>query len=74
MCLAIPMRVSSISGRIAVAESAGVRLEVALDLLDDVSEGDYVIVHAGYAIQRLDAEQAHETLAILERLAGAEEE
>lgn len=68
MCLATPMQVTSIEGSVATVQSAGVRLDVGLELVDDVAVGDYVIVHAGYAIQRLTAEEAAETLSILERL------
>ncbi len=68
MCVAIPMRVVSIDGPIAEVDAAGMVATVGLDLVDDVTVGDYVIVHAGYAIQRLSAQEAEETLAILERL------
>jgi len=73
MCLAVPLRVVSISDRVARVRSAGVELQVALDLVEDVAPGDYVIVHAGFAIQTLSAAEAEETLAIIRRLeAGAE--
>ena len=68
MCLAVPMQVKHIDGRLAVVQSGGAELTAALDLVDGVRVGDYVIVHAGYAIQVLDAEEAKETLAIFERL------
>ena len=68
MCLATPMRVTSIDGKVARVESAGVEIDAGLDLLEEVAVGDYVIVHAGYAIQRLTADEAAETLSILERL------
>jgi hydrogenase expression/formation protein HypC len=68
MCVAIPMQVVSIDGSMAQVDAAGMVATVGLDLVDDVAVGDYVIVHAGYAIQRLSAEEAEETLAILERL------
>ncbi len=68
MCLAIPLQVIRVSGASAAVQSAGVELEIRLDLIDGVAEGDWVIVHAGYAITRLEAHEARETLAILERL------
>ena len=68
MCLATPMRVTAIEGRVARVESGGIQLDAGLDLVEDVAVGDYVIVHAGYAIQRLSAEEAAETLSILQRL------
>ncbi len=68
MCVATPMRVVSITGQLAEVDAAGMVATVGLDLVDDVTVGDYVIVHAGYAIQRLSAPEAEETLAILKRL------
>ena len=70
MCVATPMRVVAIDGSLAEVDVAGVHATIGLDLVDDVAVGDYVIVHAGYAIQRLSAHEAEETLAILERLGG----
>lgn len=65
MCLAIPARVVQIfDGERAVVEMGGVQKEVSLALLDDVSEGDYVIVHVGFALNRLDPEEAERTLAL----------
>lgn len=68
MCLATPMRVVSIVGDTGKVDSGGVELDVSLALVDDVAVGDYVIVHAGFAIQSMSSEEAAETLAILERL------
>jgi hydrogenase expression/formation protein HypC len=62
------MRVISIEGTIGAVDASGTKLSVALDLLQEVQPGDYVLVHAGYAISRLTAEEAEESLAILERL------
>ncbi len=71
MCLAIPMRVVSISGPVAHVEESGVRREVRIDLIESVSVGDYVIVHAGIAIERLDAREAEETRRLFaEMLSG----
>lgn len=65
MCLAIPARVAQIlENDFAVVDLGGVRKEVSLMLLDDVAVGDYVIVHVGYAINRLDPEEAEKTLAL----------
>ncbi len=68
MCLAIPMQVKSIEDDFAVVDSGGVSLRVGLALVEGVVPGDYLIVHAGYAIQVLSEEEARETLAIFERL------
>jgi hydrogenase expression/formation protein HypC len=62
MCLAIPMRITAIAGNAATVELEGVRQEISLMLLNDARVGDYVIVHAGFAIQRLDEESAKETI------------
>ena len=71
MCVAVPMQVVSIDGAMARVERAGVSLAVSLALVEGVGVGDYVIVHAGFAIQALSADEARETLALFERLAGA---
>jgi len=72
MCLAIPMRVTEIEGNLGHVESAGIKMTIALDLVDDVRPGDFVIVHAGFAITRLSAEEAEENLAFLQRLSETE--
>jgi hydrogenase expression/formation protein HypC len=68
------MRVVSISGAAAQVEEGGVRREVRVDLIENVSVGDYVIVHAGIAIERLDAQEAEETRRLFaEMLDGSPE-
>jgi hydrogenase expression/formation protein HypC len=69
MCLAIPMRLIEIDGAAALAEVDGVTRQVRLDLLPEAVLGDYVLIHAGLAIARVDAEQAEETLSFLRNLA-----
>ena len=69
MCLAIPMKVISLEGAHAVVEQAGVRRAISVGLLEEVSAGDYVLVHAGYAIARVDEEEARRTLELVEQLA-----
>lgn len=74
MCLGIPMRIASIDGSTAVAETDGVRRNVSLLLTgEEVQAGDFVIVHAGFAIARLDEAEAQKTLALM-RQAGIPEE
>jgi hydrogenase expression/formation protein HypC len=69
MCLAVPVRIAQIgAGDMAIAEIDGVRKEISLALLDDVQVGDYVILHVGYAISRLDEAEAHQTLALFAEL------
>ena len=69
MCLAIPMRLVEIDGTVGVAEVDGVSRQVRLDLLPEVSLGDYVLIHAGLAIARVDPDCAQETLTLLRSLA-----
>lgn len=64
MCVAVPMIIKKIKGEKGVVEIGGVEREVGLQFLRDVKVGDYVIVHAGFAIQQLDEEDAKETLAL----------
>jgi hydrogenase expression/formation protein HypC len=68
MCLAIPMRIVQIDGERGVVEVGGVKKEAGLQLVKDAKVGDYVIVHAGFAIQRLDEKNAMETLALFEEM------
>jgi hydrogenase expression/formation protein HypC len=65
MCLAIPSRIVQIHDNMATIDVDGVQRETSLLLLEDAHVGDYVIVHAGFAIQRLDEEAALETLRLL---------
>lgn len=65
MCLAIPVRIEelvAVDG--ALVNLGGVRKAISLSLVDDVGVGDYVIVHAGYALQKLDEDEAARTLAL----------
>jgi hydrogenase expression/formation protein HypC len=58
MCLAVPMRIVSIKGDRAIAESRGVQSTVNTYLVPDVEVNDWVIIHAGFIIEKLDAEEA----------------
>lgn len=62
MCLAVPLKVIEIKGDTAVVERGGVSRKVRIDLLRSVDVGDYVLVHAGIAIERIDPEEADRTL------------
>ena len=74
MCLAIPACVVELIGpEAAIVDIGGVRKEVSLALLDEVAPGDYVIVHVGYALTRLDADEAARTLALLRAIGAGEE-
>ena len=70
MCLAIPARVAELlPNDFAIVELGGVRKEISLALVDGVVVGDYVIVHVGYALSRLDPEEAAKTLALFAEMA-----
>lgn len=65
MCLAIPALVVELRDNYcAVVDLAGVRKEILLSLVEDVAVGDYVIVHVGYALSKLDTDEALKTLAL----------
>ncbi len=73
MCLAIPSKVTTIDGDMATIEVGGVTRAVSLMLLsDDVVLGDYVIVHAGFAIHKVDPEEAEESLKLFRQLMAGE--
>lgn len=78
MCLALPGLVLSISEQdgppTGLVDFGGVRRTVCLEYLPEARVGDYVIVHAGFALQRLDEESARESLAVFEELGILEEE
>jgi hydrogenase expression/formation protein HypC len=66
MCLAIPARIIElIPGDQAIVELGGVKKDVSLALVEGVTVGDYVIVHVGYALTRLDPDEAEKTLALM---------
>lgn len=65
MCLALPVRVVELrDGDTAVVDLGGVRKQVSLALVDNVQPGDYVVLHVGYALSRLDAAEARRTLEL----------
>ena len=68
MCLAVPLKLIEINGNEAVAESMGLRRQIRVDYLDSPKPGEYVMVHAGFAIERLPEEQALEDLGEWEAL------
>lgn len=72
MCLAIPACIEQlIAGGSAIVNLGGVRKEVSLALVEDIAVGDYVIVHVGFALQKLDPEEAAQTLVLFAELGGA---
>jgi hydrogenase expression/formation protein HypC len=70
MCLAIPAEVVELrENELALIDIGGARKQVSLMLVDDVAVGDYVLVHAGFAIDKIDEEEAAKTMELLEELA-----
>lgn len=69
MCVGIPMRLVRVDGRWGVVEAGGLEITICLELLEDPAVGDHVLVHAGFALERLDEREAMETLAMLEQMA-----
>lgn len=72
MCLAIPSKIVSIDNEMATIDVDGVQRQASLLLLEDAAVGDYVIVHAGFAIQKLDEAAALESLALLRAAAAGD--
>jgi hydrogenase expression/formation protein HypC len=70
MCLAIPSKITKVENNMAVIDVDGVRRECSLLLVEDAQVGDYVIVHAGFAISKIDEAAALETLALLKEAAA----
>jgi len=65
MCLGVPMQVKTIENEMAVCEIDGVQREASLMMIDDVQVGDYVLIHAGFAIEKIDDFEAQLTLKAL---------
>ena len=71
MCLAVPLKLIEIHGNDAVGEAMGMQRRLRVDFIPEPKIGDYVIVHAGFAIERLPEEQALEDLETWEELDDA---
>ncbi|PLX77257.1 MAG: HypC/HybG/HupF family hydrogenase formation chaperone [Desulfuromonas sp.] len=65
MCLGVPMKICTIENDTAVCEIDGVQREASLMMLDGAQVGDYVLIHAGFAIEKIDEEEAQLTLDAL---------
>ena len=68
MCLAVPYKILSLEGNKAKADLFGAEKEIDVRIVDDLKKDDYVLVHAGFAIQKVNEEEAHETLDLLREL------
>ena len=69
MCLAIPALIKTIDGKQATVELGGTRRDISLWLTPEAGVGDYVLLHAGYAIGMIDRKEAEETLRIFQEMA-----
>ena len=68
MCLSIPVKIVVIDGEYATVSFGGNSYRAGLQLLDDVQVGDFVLLHAGFAIQKLDRREAEETLRLIDEM------
>ncbi len=73
MCLAIPAKIIEIKNDMAVVDMEGTKREASLLLLENPALGDYVMIHAGFAIHKIDEAEAMESLRILREVASLEE-
>ena len=71
MCLAVPLKLIEIDGKKALGEALGMTREIRVDFIPEPKVGDYVMVHAGFAIERLSESQALEDLESWEEMADA---
>ena len=68
MCLSIPAKILSINGSMAEVSAGGSIFKAGLQMIEDAKPGDYILLHAGFAIQKLSEEEAAETLRIIEEM------
>lgn len=71
MCLAVPLKIIEINGKNAVGERHGIKRNIRLDFIASPQIGDYVMVHAGFAIEKMSAEQAEADLAAIKEVEDA---
>lgn len=71
MCLAVPLKIISSDGKNAVGEANGMKQNVRVDFMRDLNVGDYVMVHAGFAIAKMSENEAEETLSCILEAAEA---
>ena len=71
MCLAVPLKLVEINGKEAVGESMGLRRKIRVDFIEEPKTGEYVMVHAGFAIERVPEKQALEDLEAWSELDAA---
>ena len=71
MCLAMPMKISKIDGSLAQCEAGGLTQDIRIDFITDAQPGDYVMVHAGFAIEKMSEKAALENMELLEEIKNA---
>jgi len=71
MCLAIPAKIKGIDKKEAVVDFGGIAKRISLGILDDCKVGDYVLIHAGFAIGKVEKEEAEDTFSALRELEEA---
>ena len=71
MCLAMPMKIDKIDGQTASCEAGGLFQDIRIDFIRDAKPGDYVMVHAGFAIEKMSEKEALEHLELLEEIKNA---
>ena len=71
MCLAVPAKIQKVEKMNAIVDFGGVAKRISLGIIDGVKKGDYVLIHAGFAIGKVEKEEAEDTLKILEELRKA---
>jgi hydrogenase expression/formation protein HypC len=71
MCLSIPAKIISIDGSMAEVSAGGTVFKAGLQMIEDARPGDYILLHAGFAIQKISEEEAVETLKLFEEMNNA---
>ena len=71
MCLAMPMKIKNIDGNSVECEAGGLTQKVRIDFVSDARPGDYLMVHAGFAIEKMTEKEALENLELLEEIRDA---
>jgi len=74
MCLSIPAKILSIEGKTARASVGGTIINIGLHMIDDIKEGDYVLVHTGFALQKISDDEAQETLKLIREMENISKE
>ena len=74
MCLAVPARVVELNGDSAIVDLDGIRKETSTVLLDEIAVGDYVLIHVGFALERIDPVEAAKTLKLFDELKALDAE